>query len=333
MHLVDHIDRLRADLTGRTGRTPQFGWYVRTDPQIAEVYGRPDHALVAFPECAARLQAAGDYWGVHPHPIRWAPECGQWVHEFGDGESLAQSTRFALDAFGRWAGAPPRLFRAGAGFLNNRIVEVIEQAGVAIDLTLEPVPSWGVGAPTVSTGVDASRIVGGLHRLWRWKPYRPARRDFRVDGGRTGRRLLMVPLTTRSLARPRPWWWRAARRVLRGPAPCWVEVLYPFSNWPDPDEYWDAVAQQLRSMRRPYLSLGIRTDAPNSETAVRVRRVLDALPRHPLAARLSFENPLTTFRDSLRFATLSRGKTDHADAEAGTHRTSGSPRGSTVTRS
>jgi hypothetical protein len=146
--------------TGRTGRTPQFGWYVRTDPQIAEVYGRPDHALVAFPECAARLQAAGDYWGVHPHPIRWAPECGQWVHEFGDGESLAQSTRFALDAFGRWAGAPPRLFRAGAGFLNNRIVEVIEQAGVAIDLTLEPVPSWGVGAPTVSTGVDASRIVG-----------------------------------------------------------------------------------------------------------------------------------------------------------------------------
>jgi len=90
---------------------------VRTDPQIAEVYGRPDHALVAFPECAARLQAAGDYWGVHPHPIRWAPECGQWVHEFGDGEWLAQSTRFALDAFGRWAGAPPRLFRAGAGFL------------------------------------------------------------------------------------------------------------------------------------------------------------------------------------------------------------------------
>ena len=41
MHLIDHIDRLRADLTGRTGRTPQFGWYVRTDPQIAEVYGRP----------------------------------------------------------------------------------------------------------------------------------------------------------------------------------------------------------------------------------------------------------------------------------------------------
>jgi hypothetical protein len=137
-----------------------------------------------------------------------------------------------------------------------------------------------------------------------------------------------VPLTTRSLARPRPWWWRAARRVLRGPAPSWREVLYPLSNWPHPDEYWDAVAQELRSMRRPYLSLGIRTDAPNSEMAVRVRRILDALPGHPLAARLSFENPLTTFRDS-----LPRRKKDNADGQAGTHRTPGSPRGSTVTRS
>ena len=55
---VDYITRLRGDLDGWTGRTPRFGWYVRTDPQIAEVYGRPDHALVGFPACAARLQAA-----------------------------------------------------------------------------------------------------------------------------------------------------------------------------------------------------------------------------------------------------------------------------------
>jgi hypothetical protein len=299
--LVDHITRLRGDLAGWTGRTPRFGWYVRTDPQIAEVYGRPDHALVAFPECAARLQAAGDYWGVHSHPIRWAPECGRWVHQFGDGDWPAEATRFALDAFGGWAGAPPRLFRAGAAFLSDRIVETVERAGVAIDLTLEPITGWGVGASAVQSGVDDSPAVGsytdcgGAPR----EPYRPARHDFRVDGGRAGRRLLMVPLTTRSLARPRPWWWRAARRVLRGPAPSWVEVLYPFGSWPRPHEYWDAVEQQLRSMRRPYLSLAIRTDAPNTDVSMRVRRILDALPGHPLAARLRFENPLTTFRDSL----------------------------------
>ena len=55
LDLVDFITRLRGDLAGWTGRTPRFGWYVRTDPQIAEVYGRPDHALVAFPACACLL--------------------------------------------------------------------------------------------------------------------------------------------------------------------------------------------------------------------------------------------------------------------------------------
>jgi hypothetical protein len=301
LDLVDFITRLRGDLAGWTGRTPRFGWYVRTDPQIAEVYGRPDHALVGFPACAARLQAAGDYWGVHSHPIRWAPESGQWVHEFGDGDWPVEATRFALDAFRGWAGAPPRLFRAGSGFLTDRIVEAAEQAGVAIDLTLEPVTGWGVGAATMASGVDVAPVVGsytdcgGAPR----EPYRPARHDFRVDGGPTGRRLLMVPLTTRSLVPTRPRWRRVARRVLRGPAPSWVEVLYPFGSWPHAHEYWDAVEQQLRSMRRPYLSLAIRTDAPNTDVSMRVRRILEALPGHPLATRLRFENPLTTFRDSL----------------------------------
>ena len=58
--MVDYVTRLREDLAGWTGRTPRFGWYVRTDPQIAEVHGRPDHALVAFPACVDRLRAAGD---------------------------------------------------------------------------------------------------------------------------------------------------------------------------------------------------------------------------------------------------------------------------------
>ena len=299
--MVDYVTRLREDLAGWTGRTPRFGWYVRTDPQIAEVHGRPDHALVAFPGCVDRLRAAGDYFGVHSHLIRWAPERGEWVHEFGDDQWQAHATRFALDAFGQWAGAPSRLFRSGAGFLSDRVLEVVEQAGVAIDLSLEPVTGWGVGAAAAQTSVDSTPIVGaypacvGAPRV----PYRPARHDFRVDGGRAGRRLLMVPLTTRSLVPPRPRWRRAARRVLRGPAPTAVEVLLPTAPWPSAHGYWDVVDQQLRSMPRPYLSLGIRTDAVGSETAARVRRIFDALPGHPLAQRLRFENPLITFRDAL----------------------------------
>lgn len=299
--LVDYLTRLRADLTDWTGRTPRFGWYVRTDPQIAEVYGRADYALVAFPESAARLRAAGDYFGVHSHLIRWAPECGQWVHEFGDRDWQAYATGFALDAFGQWAGAPARLFRSGGGFLSDRVIEAVEHAGVAIELSLEPVTGWVVGSRVVPSDVDVTPIVGtytdcrGAPR----EPYRPARHDFRVDGGRRGRRLLIVPLTTRSLVPKHPRWRRVARRIVRGRVPSAVEVLYPFASWPSAHGYWDVVDQQLRSMRRPYLSLAIRTDAPTREMAGRVRRIFDALPGHPLAQRLRFENPLTTFRDAL----------------------------------
>lgn len=300
--VVECAERLRTDLTARTGATPRFGWYFRTDPQIAEIHGRPDYALAAFPERTAQLQAAGDYFGVHAHAIRWAADRGLWVHDFGDGDWQADATRFALEAYGQWAGAPARLFRAGAGFLTNGIVEAAEQAGVEIDLSLEPVTGWGVNASAVPSGTDSSPIVGAYTDCGRAPrlPYRPARHDFRVDGGRRGRQLLMVPVATRSLAPRRPLWRRAARRVLRGPAPKAVEVLYLTADWPSAHGFWDIVEQELRSMRRPYLSLGVRTDAAASVVAGRVRRIFDALPSHPLAHRLRFEDPLTTFRSMTR---------------------------------
>jgi hypothetical protein len=295
--MAEYAERLRANLTARTGRMPRFGWYFRTDPQIAEVHGRPDHAIVAFPARIARLQAAGDYFGVHAHPIRWAPEVGLWVHEFSDRDWAANAARFALEAFGQWAGGPARLFRAGAGFLTNQIVEAAEQAGVALDLSLEPVTGWGTRARAVPSGVDASPIVGTYTDcgIAPRVPYRPARHDFRVDGGRDGRRLLMVPVATRLHGPRRPLWRRAARRVLRRRTPMAADVLYPTGDWPSPHGYWDMVAEQLRSMRQPYLSLGVRTDADGSEIAGKVRRIFDSLPEHPLARELRFENPLTTF--------------------------------------
>ena len=91
--VVECAERLRTDLTARTGATPRFGWYFRTDPQIAEIHGRPDYALAAFPERTAQLQAAGDYFGVHAHAIRWAADRGLWVHDFGDGDWQADATR------------------------------------------------------------------------------------------------------------------------------------------------------------------------------------------------------------------------------------------------
>jgi hypothetical protein len=121
--MFEFAQQLRTSLAKRSGRVPRFGWYFRTDPQIAEVYGRPDHVLAKYPDRMGHLEAKGDYFGVHAHSIRWCAQRRVWVHDFGDAQRVASSTRFSLDAYAQWAGAPARRFPSGAGFHTNEIVE------------------------------------------------------------------------------------------------------------------------------------------------------------------------------------------------------------------
>jgi hypothetical protein len=290
----DFAERLRTSLTARTGVGPRFGWYFRTDPQIAEVYGRPDYILATFPERMAHLESHGDYFGVHSHPVRWCSQRGTWLHDFGDAAWLAYCTQCSLDGFAQWRGARPEYYRAGAGFLSNTIIEVLEANGVKIDLSLEPVKGWGVTATSVGTAIDASPFIGlytncdGAPRL----PFRPSRQDFRVPAGRNnGHALIMVPLTTYTLAARKPRWQSVAQLVGRGPK-LQVEMLYPSGHWPDSMAFWDLAQRELDLMRRPYLSLAVRTDAGESELMASERRILETLTRHPLGERLRFVDPL-----------------------------------------
>lgn len=286
-------ERLRSELAERSAAAPRFGWYFRTDPQIAEVYGRPDYALAYFSDHTARLEANDDYFGVHAHPIRWCEDRRLWVHDYADSEWLVRCMRSSLEAYAQWAGAPTRRFRAGAGFLSNEIVDVLEECGVKVELSLEPVAGWGLDATDVTTSLDASPIAGNYIdcRTAPRVPYRPARHDFRVPSKSSGRNLVMVPLATTALLPFRPLWKRMARRLVGKPSPP-ARVLFPTSKWPSARFYWDLVARELQSMRRPYLSLAIRTDAAERTNGSRVREIFTALPKHPLAERLRFVDPL-----------------------------------------
>ena len=292
----EYAERLRTRLAERTGMSPRFGWYFRTDPQIAEVYGRPDYILAKFPERIARLETHGDYFGVHSHPVRWCSRRGAWIHDFEDADWLASCTKFSLDGFAQWRGSRPEYYRAGAGFLSNTIIEVLDDNGVKIDLSLEPVAGWGVTAHNVGTAVDASPLVGsytncdGAPRI----PFRPARHDFRIPAGKkNGRALIMVPLTTYLPDSEKPRWHRVKRFLGRGPRPK-VDVLYPSGNWPDPTTFWDLAERELDSMPQPYLSLAVRTDAADSKLLAAERQILETLARHPLGERLRFGDPLET---------------------------------------
>lgn len=273
--MVGFIEKLRAALHDATGRRPRFGWYFRTDPQIAEVYDGAEHCLRAYPEDMALLARQGDYLGVHMHPIRWSNKHDAWVHDVADPAWLTACTRASLEGFARWAGAPAQRFRSGAAFLSNEIVAALEEHGVDVDLTLEPVSGWGLHAMEVVTAIDRSPLVGwysdchGAPRL----PYRPSPRDFRVPDA-AGREVTLIPLTTGRAADGRP------------------EVLYPGNPWPSAAGYWDRLEHELRSLRRPYVSLALRTDAADEPLTDRVRTLFETLALHPLCRRLDVTDPV-----------------------------------------
>ena len=285
---------LRDALARASGATATFNWYFRTDPQIAQMFGRADVAVTGFPDRVAALCAAGDGFGVHVHPLRWSADRGVWVHDIGDRRWLRDCTSSALDAFERSIGAPARLFRSGAGFLHDEIVDVLDERGVVLELGLEPVS--GVGRPdTVASGVDASPIVGEYVECSAAPrtPYRPDPQDFRRRGGANARRITIVPATTAPRRLPPSGWGLRLRRLLgRPPRSHSTRVLFPSGDWPSDRSFWDLAAHQLSVMERPYLSIGVRTDARDSAVAATVKRRLWALARHPLARRLRFVNPL-----------------------------------------
>jgi hypothetical protein len=108
----------------------------------------------------------------------------------------------------------------------------------------------------------------------------------------------MVPLTARAVY-PRDSLWRGVGRRLGLVTPV-HEVLYPSAAWPSRQFFWDLVAERLRSMARPYLSLAVRTDHHDFGEASRIRQLFDALPAHPLARLLHFVDPLEVASSLLR---------------------------------
>lgn len=286
---------LREALARIQPRAPAFGWYFRTDPQIGHAFGRPDAALHRFAEPIARLRAHGDYFGVHMHPVRWSTGHDRWIHDVADVRWLRACTHASLDVFEQWSGTPTQLFRGGAGFMSEDVVDVLDERGVTLEMSLEPTKSWALGASAVPSGIDDSPIEGAFIDCSSapTTPYHPARGDFRRPGKAQARNLLFIPLSSGPYSiTPPDWWSQAKRSVRRVYKPRNRHLYYPAAVWPSPRYFWDVVDYSLSTMERPYLSLGIRTDREGSTPDAQVRAILRELVTHPIASRLRFMNPL-----------------------------------------
>ena len=284
---VEFLNGLRGRLADATGRPASFGWFFRMDPQIEAFYGRADHLVSGYGNRVAQLLEAGDHVGLHTHAVRWDGGSGAWIHDITDRSWLADAHETGFAAFEDAFGVACTRHRGGAGIYDQFLVDTVERLGAKVDSALEPRTSVPVGF-LVNTGVDASPMASPSPCCIKAprQAYRPSAGAFLEPGGDGS--MVLIPASTSRLRHPL---WRTAGSMVKNRQLPSVQMLYP-DHFSDPAAFWDLVALELRLMRRPYVNIALRTDAPGSRQFNTSTAVFAALAKHPLARRLEIVDSL-----------------------------------------
>jgi hypothetical protein len=198
----DHLERLRAALSERTGTPARFNWFLRADPQVRDTWGSADRAAGACPAIIRAIEEHGDHCGIHPHLWRWSDRLGDWFNDIADPDWVAECLGTSVEAYRRIFGRDPESCRFGDRWLDAGAIRLMERAGIRFDLTVEP----GLPGAAVHDDPHATGRLPDYRRAPR-VPYQPAdgapllpRREPADDG------LWIIPVTTTPPA------WRMSRR-------------------------------------------------------------------------------------------------------------------------
>jgi hypothetical protein len=284
---LEVMPRIRESLERRTGAPVHFSWFVRCDPQIADIYGDAAWAADRYAQGFDRLRAAGDEIAIHPHSWRWNDATGQWVHDNADAGWVEEVLETGFDRFAAGFGERARAHRFGSRFLTPAIVAWLSAHDVRVETTLEP------GTPALKT-LDKTAAFTGIVPEQRGVPRRPYRPDpadpFRpapADGLPPEQGLWMLPHSSFDPQPLIPAWRRVARRVRffgqprYRPAQIWTPQ--------EPTGFWNLAIQDALGLPRPYLLLAARSSAlfdavPTRHTLAK----LDALQRSPHLPQMRF---------------------------------------------
>jgi hypothetical protein len=193
---ADLLEKFRREVHRWSGRSAHFSWFLRMDPQIETAYGSAEWGATRYSRLLARLRDAGDEVGLHIHAWRWDEAAARWVKDHGNSDWIEHCVDTGLSAFSANFGAPCRFFRFGDGYLDDRIVGLLAERGVAADLTLEP------GYPARDGTGPGAEIGTGRFPDTRRAPrrrYRPSPRNFRKPGLLRRRCIWMIPVSTGTL--------------------------------------------------------------------------------------------------------------------------------------
>lgn len=199
----DAVARLRDTLARVQPSAPAFTWLVRADEQIAAAWGDRGHLLELFRDRFADLAAAGDDVGLHSHLFR--PDGDGWVIDNASADWRREIVERAAATFREKTGRVAAVHSFGDRALFPDSLDVLERAGILLDLTVEP----GFRERPVFRFDETLRGVVPDHSRAPRELWRPALDDWMRDDPASPRRIRLLPVATRRV----PWWMEPGRRI------------------------------------------------------------------------------------------------------------------------
>jgi len=285
------VQSLRGRLEDLGGMPLCLSWFPRFDPEIGRSYGQVDFVFDRYRALFDELLEARDVFGTHVHYYRWDLRREATYSDHADLEWVTHCVDVSANTFKRCFGEPVRRASQGGFFLHDAVVKHSVALGIEVDVTVEP--GLGALAETVSFGAYATQPSPDFRDFPR-RPYYPSRTALNVpanslDGAHP---MMLVPLTAYdyegALA---PWVRRIARKMF--PRLGKHSPLNPWKEWPDACAYWDFMELAADEGPARYIAFAVRTDSPSSRAFRQAQVLFEYLPRHPIARRLRFVDPLS----------------------------------------
>jgi hypothetical protein len=200
---IDKLELLRTDLETATGRLVRYNWFFRFDTQIEQTFGRADFVAEACPRVIRAVIERGDAAGIHVHLWRWSERNSTWFNDFADPDWVAECLAVSMKAFDGVFGYRPDMARFGDRWLSQQAVDLMSDAGIHYDLTVEP----GLPGGGIHDDPRATDTLPDYRRAPR-VPYQAQPGDFLEPSSRfEAGRMWMIPMTTTAPA------WRLVRRA------------------------------------------------------------------------------------------------------------------------
>ncbi len=280
------FSRWRADWEEVTGSPAHFSWFFRMDPQVEQIYGSATWPVAQYPEIIQDLSRQGDEFGLHVHFFRWEPTLHRWMIDQGNPQWVEHCLRASLAAYQQAFGRKCRSYRGGDAWISQEAVTLLEQSGVAFDLTLEPGQESYRG---LKRGESNSGFNPDLQHIPQ-TPYLPRVANFKEADPERCEGMWMIPMSRAEIFGLSALAFKIFRRLVNRVRlnRAWI-TLYLFQA---PSLFRQVVDRILGTMENPYLLIQSHSQAVLRPYFFRnMKKNLKYLLSHPCAKDFVLSTP------------------------------------------